>query len=432
MVTLVWFKNDLRLDDNPVLLAALQSQACLPVYCLDPAQFRQDENGIRACGERRAAYLLQSLEDLHAALQQLGSGLLVQVGAADLVLPQLCERLAVTRILCHAEHAPDELAVIGRLEAALSERTTLSLWPSNSLFAPQDLPFDAEKMPQVFTRFRHQIEKYPPGIEALAAPTWLPAWPADAIGLSAGVPSLADLGLTAAPDEPRSSLPYTGGAAAAQAWLDDYFWRSQAVRHYKTTRNELQGYYFSSKLSAALAHGCLSPRRIVVELRRHEQTFGANESTYWLWFELLWREFFRLNLGLHGKQVFHRGGLAGGLAPAGHDHRFDQWRAARTGQAFIDASMTELNASGFLSNRARQIVASYLIHDLRQDWRLGAAWFEQQLVDYDVASNWGNWAYIAGVGHDPRGGRQFNVARQVAQYDPDQRYVKRWLATGAG
>jgi len=165
----------------------------------------------------------------------------------------------------------------------------------------------------------------------------------------------------------------------------------------------------------------------VHELHRHEQSLGANESTYWLWFELLWREFFRLNLRLHGKHFFLRGGLNGGNPPAGHDQRFREWRNAETGQPFIDAGMNELNASGFLSNRARQIVASYLIHDLQQDWRLGAAWFQQQLVDYDVASNWGNWAYIAGVGHDPRGGRAFNVAKQTEQYDPNGRYISAWL-----
>lgn len=426
MVTLVWFKNDLRLDDNPVLREALGSAACLPVYCLDPAQFVPGKLGLRPCGVRRAAYLLESLADLHASLQRLGSGLLVLLGPADRVLPPLCAQYAIGQVVTHTEHAPDEQALLRRVAMLLPDSTALLQCQSNALFSAQDLPFALDNTPQVFTRFRNQVEKYPPQVAALAAPQRLPAWPVAALSLGVGVPCLADLGLTAPARESRSSLPYAGGEAAASAWLDDYVWRSQALRQYKTTRNELQGYYFSSKLSVALAHGCLSPRRVAAELQRHEHCLGANESTYWLWFELLWREFFRLSLALHGKHFFRRGGLHNGQPPTAHDQRFDDWCAARTGQPFIDASLRELNASGFLSNRARQIVASYLIHDLQQDWRLGAAWFEQQLVDYDVASNWGNWAYIAGVGHDPRGGRQFNVGKQTEQYDPQGRYVSTW------
>ncbi|WOD11466.1 DASH family cryptochrome [Pseudomonas sp. NyZ704] len=426
MSVLVWFKSDLRLDDNPVLLEALGSDACLPVYCLDPGEFVSDPYGISACGARRAAYLLESLTDLHVSLQQRGSGLLVKIGGAERVIPQLCAQLGIDQIVSHDEHAPDEQALLRRISAALPEGTRVTWRPSNALFALADLPFSEEKMPQVFTRFRHQVEKYPPPIEALAAPEQLPGWPDGASDLVAGVPCITDLGFSPVAQEPRSSLPYPGGETAAKQWLDDYLWRTQAIRHYKSTRNQLHGRYFSSKLSAALAHGCLSPRSVLLALRRHEARFGANESTYWLWFELLWREFFRLNLRLHGKHFFLRGGLHAGNPPAGHDQRFRDWRNAETGQPFIDACMTELNASGFLSNRARQIVASYLVHDLQQDWRLGAAWFQQQLVDYDVASNWGNWAYIAGVGHDPRGGRVFNLAKQVEQYDPEGRYVEIW------
>ena len=270
MIALVWFRSDLRLDDNPVLLETLHSDACLPVYCLDPAQFIPGKQGLRGCGVHRATYLLDSLAALHSSLQKRGSGLLVRLGAADQLLPTLCAEFGVNRILTHAEHAPDELALLGRVAAALPERTLMQQRESNALFAVDDLPFTLNGLPQVFTRFRHQIEKQPPPMQARPAPE-----------------------------------------AAAQVWLQDYLWQTQAVRHYKTTRNQLHGHYFSSKLSAALTHGCLSPRRIMVELQRHEQQMGANESTYWLWFELLWREFFRLNLVLHGKQFFLRGGLRG-------------------------------------------------------------------------------------------------------------------------
>ena len=114
-----------------------------------------------------------------------------------------------------------------------------------------------------------------------------------------------------------------------------------------------------------------------------------------------------------------------------HDpEAFARWCAGRTGHAFIDAGMRELAATGWLSNRMRQVVASYLIHDLRGDWRAGAAWFEAQLVDYDVYSNQGNWLYIAGRGTDPRGGRRFDPDRQAAMYDTDGAYRARWCSVG--
>lgn len=103
-----------------------------------------------------------------------------------------------------------------------------------------------------------------------------------------------------------------------------------------------------------------------------------------------------------------------------------RWCAGRTGHALVDAGMRELESTGWLSNRMRQIVASYLIHDLGSDWRAGAAWFESRLIDFDVFSNQGNWAYIAGRGTDPRGGRRFDPDKQAREHDPDGRYRRMW------
>jgi len=106
---------------------------------------------------------------------------------------------------------------------------------------------------------------------------------------------------------------------------------------------------------------------------------------------------------------------------------FFKWSSGNTGESLIDAGMRELKKTGYLSNRMRQIVASYWIYDLKGDWQAGAAWFESQLIDYDVYSNQGNWLYIAGKGTDPRGGRPFNVAKQTLDHDPDHVYRKMWL-----
>nr|HRM70113.1 FAD-binding domain-containing protein [Thauera phenylacetica] len=219
---------------------------------------------------------------------------------------------------------------------------------------------------------------------------------------------------------------FAGGEGAALAHLAGYF-ASERPRHYKATRNGLSGVDFSSKFSPWLAQGALSPRRVFAALRRHEAAQGVSEGSYWLWFELLWRDYFRFLHLQHGRRLYRARGLNAAAPPPAHDPAaFAAWCEGRTGHAFIDAGMRELAATGWLSNRMRQIVASYLIHDLGCDWRAGAAWFEAQLVDYDVYSNQGNWLYIAGRGTDPRGGRRFDPDRQAATHDADGAYRTRW------
>jgi len=219
---------------------------------------------------------------------------------------------------------------------------------------------------------------------------------------------------------------FAGGEGAALAHLARYF-ASDRPQHYKATRNGLSGVGFSSKFSPWLAQGALSPRVAFAALRRHEAAQGVSEGSYWLWFELLWRDYFRFLHLQHGRRLYRARGLNAAAPPPAHDPAaFVAWCEGRTGHAFIDAGMRELAATGWLSNRMRQVVASFLIHDLGCDWRAGAAWFEAQLVDYDVYSNQGNWLYIAGRGTDPRGGRRFDPDRQAATYDADGAYRTRW------
>jgi deoxyribodipyrimidine photo-lyase len=107
--------------------------------------------------------------------------------------------------------------------------------------------------------------------------------------------------------------------------------------------------------------------------------------------------------------------------------KLNAWKNGETDNDFVNANLVELKLTGFMSNRGRQIVASYFINELALDWRYGAAYFEEQLIDYDVCSNWGNWAYLAGVGNDPRGKRAFNMEKQAHEYDPKNEYRNLWL-----
>jgi deoxyribodipyrimidine photo-lyase len=187
---------------------------------------------------------------------------------------------------------------------------------------------------------------------------------------------------------------------------------------------------YSSKFSAWLALGSLSPREIYFELKKYEAQFGSNDSTYWLVFELLWRDYFRFMMKKHRVKFFQQNGIQSkGITINKHNNlALQSWIDGNTGVDFVDANMIELKLTGFMSNRGRQNVASYLCNDLKLDWRYGAAYFEQQLIDYDVCSNWGNWAYLAGVGNDPRGNRYFNIEKQAQDYDKDKDYRKLWLA----
>jgi deoxyribodipyrimidine photo-lyase len=201
------------------------------------------------------------------------------------------------------------------------------------------------------------------------------------------------------------------------------------VAHYKETRNGLVGPDYSSKLSPWLSQGCLSPKLLYYELKRYEREREQNESTYWLFFELLWRDFFRLMGKKYGNRIFLKGGIQGKDLRQLKDNRdlFDLWAEGRTGVPFVDANMREISATGWMSSRGRQNVASFLVRDLKVNWQLGAEYFESQLLDYDPCSNWGNWNYVAGIGSDLREDRYFNILTQAKNYDPQGEFVRRWI-----
>ncbi|WP_170073017.1 DASH family cryptochrome [Malikia granosa] len=447
-----WLRNDLRLHDNPALLLAARRASeqggwLLPVCLHDPVQQLETRWGFARMGAHRRAFLDQALQDLGRQLAGLGSGLLQLHGSPAMVLPELARRLGARRLVCEAIAAPEELAEVQALRAAGLQVETV--WQS-SLIDPADLPFAPEAVPDTFTTFRQKLERA--GVlEALPRPapaalSPLPAaFPATAATLAGALRPLegeaSALGdwlasIAARPDmhspavDPRSSFPYAearchGGERAALAHLAQYCARG-LPHSYKDTRNGLAGLDYSSKFSPWLATGALSPRQAMAAIRAFEAERGANDSSYWLWFELLWRDHFRWMSRKHGRRLYGARGLSERPLPAHNARGFERWTEGRTGDALVDAGMRELSATGYLSNRLRQNVASYLVHDLGGDWRAGAAWFESQLIDYDCCSNQGNWLYIAGRGTDPRGGRRFNTNKQAQDYDRDGAYRRLW------
>ena len=426
-VAIYWFRRDLRLEDNPALLKACsEAQSMVFVYC--HAAQQTTRWGFPRLGVHQAHFIDAALAELKRRLNQLGNDLLEIDASASDGLPQLAKELHATAIYCEEIAAPEEENEVTAIRHAGIEVN--AFWQS-SMLSPADLPFTINQLPEVFTQCRTLIEK-----AAVVPPAPYPA-PMAAPPLPVQYDAIAHRWKRSAapnampPGDPRSSFPYTdarflGHASAAQRHLQQYLQRKLA-HTYKETRNQLTGIDYSTKFSPWLACGALSARQIYQALKEFESEHGANPSSYWIWFELLWRDYFRLLHLQYGQRLYTARGLSQLPPPSHNTAPFKRWCEGQTGEALVDAGMIELATTGYLSNRLRQIVASYLIYDLGCDWRAGAAWFEAQLVDYDVYSNQGNWLYIAGRGTDPRNGRRFNVQKQVHDHDRDGTYRRLWL-----
>ncbi|MEO1447987.1 MAG: DASH family cryptochrome [Bacteroidota bacterium] len=425
---LLWLRNDLRLHDHEALVRACEQVGeVIPVYCLDPRHFGELPGGMPKTGYIRTRFLLESLQVLRSRLQEKGSNLLVVRGRPETILPELAKSWGAEGVFAHRETTDEEVQVQAAVEDALFKGgITLELFWGSTLYHLQDLPMPLHALPDIFTQFRKQVEKLAPVREPFATPDRIETPEINDPGL---IPHIADMGLKPPPRGPRGVLPFNGGEVEALDRLQSYFWEGDHLKQYKETRNGLLGADYSSKFSPWLALGCISPRLIYAEVRRYERMRTKNSSTYWMIFELIWRDYFRFVAKKVGNRLFYKGGIKGQVPRiVPHEDRFQRWVEGETGIPFIDANMKELYHTGFMSNRGRQNVASFLVHDLHIDWRWGARYFESQLIDYDPCSNWGNWNYVAGIGNDPRENRYFNVISQAKRYDPKGDYVRYWLS----
>ena len=424
---IVWFKTDLRLHDNETLVKAIaQNDQIIPVYCFDETQFEETEYGFKKTGSFRAQFLLEAVADLDKNLRALGSGLMVLKGKPEIEIPKVVSHYKVNKLYAKREVTFEEKQTEQLVQTELwKQQCEMLTFSTSTLYHAQDLPFSIKDIPDVFSNFRKKVEKESTIRTVFEKPISIssPEFPA------AQFPTLDELGLSFSEIDKRAAITFLGGESAALKRMNHYFSETKAISQYKETRNGLIGADYSSKFSAWLALGCLSPREIFFELKKYETQFGANESTYWLVFELLWRDYFRFMMKKYSNKFFQQSGIQDkGISVNKHNIKLlESWINGTTGVDFVDANMLELKLTGFMSNRGRQNVASYLCNDLKLDWRYGAAYFEQQLIDYDVSSNWGNWAYLAGVGNDPRGNRYFNIDKQAQDYDRDKSYRKLWL-----
>jgi len=409
-----WFRNDLRLGDNLAFKQACKdSDYLFPIYIHSAFLEEKTSWGFPRLAKQRRVFLQESLQDLRVQLREMGSDLFEMRGGVLDEFQNLRTQLDANRIYCEEIETPEGLDQITILSKAGFELH--SQWQS-SMLDPQALPFAVEDMPDIFTQFRQQIEKHQLRFATpVDVPACIPPLPSSSKTL---YQEISD-------DVLVSKKSFLGGESRAIVHIEKYFDR-RLPDTYKQTRNGLIGMDYSTKFSPWLALGCCSARSIAKKLTEYELQYGSNDDTYWLWFELVWRDYFRFLHFKYGDKLYRSSGLSTEPNNVFIETKFQQWSSGNTGQSLIDAGMRELLSTGYLSNRMRQIVASYWIYDMKGDWQAGAAWFESQLIDYDVYSNQGNWLYIAGKGTDPRGGRPMNLAKQTQDHDPDGVYRKMW------
>ncbi|MCL7026866.1 hypothetical protein MKW94_003379 [Papaver nudicaule] len=428
-VSIVWFRNDLRVLDNEALFRAWMSSASiLPVYCVDPRNFGTTHYfGFPKTGALRAQFLIECLADLKKNLMKRGLNLVIRHGKPEDILPSIAKAFGAHTIYAQKETCSEELLVERLVQKGLkgvslpSEGSTstsrnatnmkLELIWGTTMYHIDDLPFTPSSLPDIYTQFRKSVEskcairgcfKLPPSIGPL---------PNDDLGKIGGwgdVPSLDQLGVIyeeashCALFHAKKGMCFVGGESAALGRVYEYFWKKDLLKVYKHTRNGMLGPDYSTKFSPWLAFGNVSPRFLYEEVKRYEKDRLANDSTYWVLFELIWRDYFRFISIKYGNSIFHLGG------PREVQGRWSQ----------------DLN---LLERRTYRIVCSFLVRDMGIDWRMGAEWFETCLLDYDPCSNYGNWTYGAGVGNDPREDRYFSIPKQAQNYDPDGEYVAYWL-----
>ncbi|WP_440055427.1 DASH family cryptochrome [Pseudoalteromonas sp. T1lg65] len=410
-IGLYLFNNDQRLTDNPALAELCGNVDFLICAYFAPAS-KLSQN--KAQIDKSPA----ALTYLNGSISGLQQNLKVQQQTLFLFCENTIKAVVAFCLRHHVTHIGSSYHC-GYYEKQLSQQLKLALpnvefiqQHGMTLFTEDALPFTLPSLPASFTSFRKQVEHLT--LSDVIAKCKLPTIPNSV---------LDDDTIKQVKLNPIDTV----GELAAHQYIKQYF-STVAASQYKLTRNALSGSLFSTRFSPYLATGAISPKQIVQALREYERQQGANESTYWIWFELLWREYFHWYAHKYGHKLFLKGGIKNKpLLTSFYPERFRKWCVGETPFRLVNAIMRELNETGWISNRARQITASCLVNELQVDWRYGAAYFEQTLIDYDVAANWGNWQYIAGVGADPRGGRHFDIEKQQALYDPNNTYTDQWL-----
>ena len=383
-----WFKNDLRLHDNEALTEAVKTgHPIIPIYIFDPSAYRTLDLGFPKTDAVRFEFLCQCLRELRKNLRETGAELYLFTGDAGNIIPNLVETHGCTAIYGESEFATEELRWLESVRAKLPDFCTLQLFWGRTLYHLDDIPYEISKVPLTSKAYRINTTKAASVRKALPEIKKIELF---RIEDRNDLPSTRALGL---PYSENYDKPYVqGGESQGVKRLHHYLFETEQLTSYRWTRNRSLGMDYSSKFSPYLALGCLSPRTIHEGVKKYEKEVKKNQSTWWLVFELVWRDYFTFKLMRFQNEVYQTEGFTKKTLEFKNDRElFDRWCEGRTGIPFIDAHMRQLNLTGYMSNRGRVNCSSFLVHDYKIDWTWGAAYFESKLIDYDVASNWMNW-----------------------------------------
>nr|AOE07530.1 conserved hypothetical protein [uncultured bacterium] len=421
--SLVWFRNNLRIEDNISLSKAINNSDNIFAFInIDPKNFLLTKYGFKKTEKYRAKFLLETISDLKSQLDTLNISLIITHKDFDKSIKEIINNYEITNIYTQTEWTRDEL----KEESFIPDEINLIKDFDQFLFSPNDVKGLYDNIPRGFSNFRKKCEKYLSVNDTLSIPNSLN--PDNKILFDYSIPTLSDLGFEDFDVHKDSVFRFKGGETNAKDRIKNYFFDTRNVSRYKLTRNGLIGEDYSSKFSPWLANGSVSVKYIFKLLKEYETKVEKNDSTYWLYFELIWRDFFKYVSMQHKDKFFNKDGIYGEDKEWSDDKDvLLKWINGKTDEPFINANMIELSNTGFMSNRGRQNVANYLTKELKIDWRIGAEYFESMLIDYDVHSNYGNWLYNAGIGNDSMPFRKFNPKLQSERYDPDKSYEKTWL-----
>ncbi len=414
---LVWFRRDLRLDDQAALYHALrQARRVFCVFVLDTAILDALPRA-----DRRVQFILQALQGLDAQLRAQGGALIVRHGPAAEEIPHLAAELGVQAVFANHDDEPQALA----RDAAVAQALTAQgrAWHSlkdHVIFERSELLTGAGKPYAVFTPYKNAWLKKVDEFYLRAYPVARYAEALASHALAQGVPSLADIGFQDA------GLAEHLAADKAEALFEDFLHR---IDRYDQAR-DFPAVKGPSYLSVHLRFGTVSIRRLA---REAWQRMAAGERGAEVWLsELIWRDFYH--------QVMHHWPHAmGGAFRPEYDkivweqgpeaeRLFGAWCRGETGYPLVDAAMHQLNSTGYMHNRLRMVTASFLIKDLGVDWRWGERYFAEQLLDFDLAANNGGWQWAASSGCDAQPYfRIFNPVSQSEKFDPEGRFIRRYL-----
>ncbi|MHB1469368.1 MAG: cryptochrome/photolyase family protein [Solirubrobacteraceae bacterium] len=412
---IVWFRADLRLHDHPALSAASREyDSVAPVFVVDPTLL---DGRLRS--PRRVAFMLDCLRSLDDALREKASALLAFEGAPERVLPRIARKLGAEVVLWTSDVSPYARRRDREVTEALREAGVEARPHGGNYVVDVSKPRTGGGDPfRVFTPFFRSWQELPRR-EMLAAPARIPPLPRGHTMLGGRtLPSLAREHAGDAADAPIAEPGEAAARRAMRRWLVD------GLRDYERLHDSV-GAAGTSRLSPYLRWGCLSP----LELEAGAEKVGGSGAEAWIR-QLCWRDFYAHVL-LHWPENVRRE-----FQPAMRRLEWDEdrerlrsWQQGMTGYPIVDAAMRELAATGWMHNRARLIVGSFLTKDLQLDWRSGERWFAEQLLDGEPAQNNGNWQWIASVGVDPAptARRLYNPTTQGRRFDPNGDYIRRWV-----